>query len=183
MAWNTARVTLLPPRWKQVVTPSPRGRTAAGGPVHITRPVRTEGDAGPALRLADVCDWLAKHGFHIAERSASSVCLRWQDVEVFLAVEGEEVAEIVLTFTLDRHAFPRRESWEQFLRDLCAAWPLALADAGRPGERLASSEFGRLLEETPAWREFRETFGWPPRSPLASQGPGSVPGPVEDVKG
>lgn len=159
MGWNTARVTLLPPRWKQVVTASPRARTAAGGSVHIARSVRTEDGTGPTVGVAAVCSWLEERAFRSAERSPSFVSLRRQDVEVFIGVEGEEVAEIVLTFTLDRNSPLRREAWQQFTCDLCAAWPLALADGTRPGERLPPGEFTRLLGETPAWREFQEAFG------------------------
>src|SRR5207248_1194241 len=102
MGWNTARVTLLPPRWKETVTEAARARTAAGAPVRIARPVRTEDTAGKAVLLAPLSCWLEERGFVVSERSRSHVRLQRQDVEAFLAAEGEEVAEVILTFTLTR---------------------------------------------------------------------------------
>lgn len=174
MGWNTARVTLLPPRWKRVVTPSARARTPAGSLVHIAHSVRAEGTAGPVVGLGELCAWLAKRGFRIAEQSPGSVTLREEDVEAFLGAESDEVAEIILTFTLDRNSFSRVETWQQFIRDLCAAWPLALVDADRSEDRLTAGEFTRLLGKTSTWREFQEAFGWPPLLPPGGNGQGDT---------
>ena len=161
MGWNTARVTLLPPRWKETLTESARARTAAGAPVRIARPVRAEGTTGEAVLLAPLCCWLEERGFVVSERSGSQVRLRRQDVEAFLAAEGEEVAEVLLTFTLTRDSPRHWDTWQKFVAELCGAWDLALFAPDHPGGKVGAGELLRLLSEATAWRDFQAAFGWP----------------------
>jgi hypothetical protein len=165
MGWNTTRVTLLPPRWKETVTESAQARTAAGTPVRLVRSVRAKDTAGVAVLLAPLCRWLEERGFIVSEHSRSQVRLQREDIEAFLAAEGEEVAEIILTFTLTRDSPRRWGTWQKFVIELCGAWDLALADPGHPGGKVPVGEIFRLLSEAPAWRDFQVVFGWPSPAP------------------
>jgi hypothetical protein len=172
MGWNTARVTLLPPRWKETVTESAHARTAAGTPVRIARAVRAEDSAGQAVLLVPLSRWMEERGFVVTERSPSHMQVQREDVEAFLAAEGDEVAEVILTFTLTRDSPRRWETWQKFAAELAGAWDLALFAPDRPGGKPGAGDLLRLLSGTPAWQGFQAAFGWPSPTPPAADGDG-----------
>jgi hypothetical protein len=172
MGCNTARVTLLPPRWKETMIESARARTAAGTPVRIARAVRAEDSVGEAVQLASLCRWLEERGFVVTERSLSHLQLQREDVEAFLGVEADEVAEVILTFTLNRDSPRRWDAWQRFVAELSGAWNLALFAPDHPGGKAGAADLLRILSRTPAWLDFQAAFGWPSPAPPTADGDG-----------
>jgi hypothetical protein len=159
MGWQESRVTLLPPGWRQVIEPSSRARAVGSHPVRIARSVRDENVVAERLRPGPVRQWLERHGFAFQEQGKGVVALRHGEVLAELYEQGDELAEVLLTFTLSRDAPSRWGAWQAFVTELCAAWALRLADAA--GELVGPEELLRLLSQTLSWQDLQRHFGWP----------------------
>jgi len=161
MGWQESRVTLLAPGWRQVVEISPRARTFGGIPVRITRAVREENGRAGEVPTEAVRRWLEQHGFVLREQGKGVCKLERDDVLAELYDKDGELAELELTFTLSRDAPTRWEAWQAFVRELCAAWGLRLADWAAGGKLVGPEELLRLLSQTVSWQDFQAHFGWP----------------------
>jgi hypothetical protein len=119
-----------------------------------------------------LCRWLEERGFVITKRSSSHVQMQRKEVEAFLAAEGEEVAEVILTFTLTRDSPRRWPTWQTFVSELCGAWDLTLAAPDPLGGKAGATDLLSILSGTPAWRDFQAAFGWSSPAPPAADGEG-----------
>ncbi len=167
MGWQEARVTLLPPGWRQVIEVSPRARTLGGVPVRIARTVREEDGPTGRLRAEAVGAWLERHGFTLSEQRPAVIVYRREDILAECYEQEGELAELILTFTLSRDAPSRWDTWQALVGELCAAWGLRLADGTAEGRLVGPEELLRLLSQTMSWQDFQTHFGWPEVNPIS----------------
>lgn len=158
MGWNEARVTLVPNGWnlvvQQIVLPNAAGQTA--------RLISTEKSldySGDLMLLGLLESWLLSRGFRGPDEFKGGKRYRRDDLLVSVYVEGEEVSEISLEFTLTRDSPTRWPAWQHFVADLCQAWPVALADS-EAGMKVGPDGLFRLLRRGTSWQDFERSFNW-----------------------
>jgi hypothetical protein len=151
---------LVPPNRKLHVETAPNARTFANKPVFLLDTRHVDGSNSRPIPFEAMENWLLSHGFSVRQRYDSATELVKDDMEAFLANDHGELGMLDLTFTLSRHNPNRWEAWYAVVIELCATWHLGLADA-KHETTVGPSDFTRLLEETPSWRDFQRAFGWP----------------------
>jgi hypothetical protein len=160
VGWNEAEVSLLPPTWLPDIRESPKARTADGKPVKIVGEQRDPSAAGAGCPVSRVERWLESRGFSQTKHGEKYTYWHREDVQVFLAAEGEELISGSLRFTLSRESPARWAAWQELVNDLCQAADLALVDAEK-AVKVGPEELFRLLGRTTSWREFENHFQWP----------------------
>jgi hypothetical protein len=159
MGWNDSRIPLLAPGWKYTASGSSNSRTAEGTQVSVLDIERAEDTATMGIDAAKLIVWLQERGFKLHQQSDSYARLAREDIEAFLAIEGAELGELILTFSLSKESPNKLEAWQGLVDQICNAWGLKPYDLYL-GSVVDSTQFLRLLTNTSAWRDFGLYFGW-----------------------
>jgi hypothetical protein len=160
MGWNDVRVSLVPAGRKIVVERDLAARTTGGNAVAILHTVPDTDGAAQPLDQGAALRRLEAHGFEVLQRGQSFVRMKKEEIETFVEIEAGVVSEVIVTFTLDRSSPLRASEWQRLISHLVQPDGLALFDRNTQ-QRVGDDEFLRLLTESPAWKQFAQTLGWP----------------------
>lgn len=159
MGWNTARVTLTPPRWHQTVKKVSRMRNGVAYDSYVAYPHVIRDCGASALQVTKLRDELAKLGAVLERVSDKLLEFSSQGVDVSAFVEGGEVIEIQLSFTLTEDSPAFVQIWRLFVARLCRVLGVELWDpVSRSKTDIAG--FVRVLTSTQAWSDFQTTYSW-----------------------